>query len=181
MDSSLGLRQRAVASSPATAADESASSISAPPQPRTNKPAPPPPPARPRAHLSIPLLLLLAILVFAAGFSAGVVGTCTILFTGDYPRLEPLAIMLMNAQKYPVEITIGGDEEEEEDTVISCDPDQPLVERRDDVLDPGVFAKVQNCLRDHPQIAQNELSEEGCVARRCLRFCGGVSFVFLEC
>jgi hypothetical protein len=31
------------------------------------------------------------------------------------------------------------------ETVISCEPDQPLVERRDGVLDKETFEKVRDC------------------------------------
>lgn len=109
--------------------------------------------------LSIVLCAVLSVIVFTGGVCAGVYGTSQLLLTHDYPRLEHVAERIIALSRHTIEIFIESDEDEVQ--VVSCDPNQPLLEKHENVLDADTFAKVQNCLRGHPQIATNELNEEG--------------------
>lgn len=88
------------------------------------------------------------------------------MFTMEYPGLEPFADTVMDILGHSVDITIADSidedlyEEEDEERVSSCDPDQPLVKAHFDALDAEVFSKVQNCLRDHPYISEKKLNQE---------------------
>lgn len=58
------------------------------------------------------------------------------------------------------------DDEDEEDgpiefVVNSCAKDQPLYETFDDYMSPEMFARMQECLIDHPAISKNSLNDAG--------------------
>lgn len=101
---------------------------------------------------AFPLLLTLVL-----GVAIGSVGTIQILFTWKYPVLDKHLHTLVSAMGIRVHIQIDDDE----DVISSCTADQPLVERRENVLDDETFKKVQACLIGHPMITTNHLNPEG--------------------
>lgn len=121
-------------------------------------------PATSRRFVSLLTMSFLVLVALVVGMGVGMVATIQVMCTWKYPRLDGHLHKIIGAMglKVNIEIDEGDDEEDEEDEVInSCTKDQPLLERRENVLDADTFKKVQECLIDHPMITQNHLNPEG--------------------
>lgn len=108
--------------------------------------------------------ILVVVTVFAAGLFAGVVSTVTVMATHDYPWLDAQLGRLVQRLGHELSIQVGPPpslQPPPKQQVTSCTADQPLVERRQNVLDDETFARVQACLTDHPMTTENELNPEG--------------------
>lgn len=160
MSDATGLRRRASAHLPACPSTAKASAFDANGKDKIlSKPTVLDASLRGR-HVSFAAAAFVSLLALVLGIAIGTVGTIRVLCTWDYPRLDKQAHRLISAMGLKVHIQIG-DEEEEDEIVSSCTADQPLVERRENVLDEETFKKVQACLVGHPMIKTNHLNPEG--------------------
>jgi hypothetical protein len=169
-ENTTGLRRRAVAGTPGHAPAPGSSpkapiaeALGEPAVTLTKLQAAAPVPARTpllRRAVPLPAVMLALVLALGVGMGLGTVGALKVLCTWDYPRLDAQMQKLMKVLGLRVNIEVL-DTDEDDVEVVSCTPDQPLVERRDGVLDPAVFAQVQECLTDHPKITKNHLNPNG--------------------
>lgn len=109
-------------------------------------------------YVSLVAAALLILMALVIGVAVGTVGTLQVLCTWNYPRLDEQVHKLITMMGLKVHIQIN---DEDYETVSSCTPDQPLVERRENVLDDETFEKVQACLIGHPMIKKNHLNPDG--------------------
>lgn len=116
----------------------------------------------PRRGLSICTAIMLCLLsIFVgvlAGIGIGVVGSVKVIGTYDYPLLDQGMIQLIRYLDLHFSVDVKDKPEEQ---IVSCTPDQPLVEKQDDVLDIETFEKMKQCLVGHPQIRRNHLNPNG--------------------
>lgn len=92
------------------------------------------------------------------GIAVGVVGSVKVIGTYDYPLLDQGMIKLIRYLDLHFSVDVKRGREEQ---IVSCTPDQPLVEKQEDLLDIDTFNKVKKCLVGHPQIKKNHLNPNG--------------------
>lgn len=118
-----------------------------------------PPPQR---GVSICTALLLCVFCIVGGLLTGlgfgVVGCVKVIGTYDYPLLDQGMIKLIRYLDLHFSVDVKGKPEEK---IVSCTPDQPLVEKESDVFDEETFQKMKACLVNHPQIRRNHLNPSG--------------------
>jgi hypothetical protein len=128
------------------------------------KPAPAQPAvfaSAPRRTVSCTAAVLLVLLGCVVGALLGGLGatvmTLRTIGTNDHPTLDRGIVFLIRRMGLRFSVQVGDDEEEEE--IISCTKDQPLVERTPELLERPVFERMQKCLVGHPEIRTNHLSD----------------------
>lgn len=111
-------------------------------------------------RVSFPVAVSAILLALVIGAGLGMLGTVRVLCTWEHPMLDKKLQKLIYDLGYRVNISIL-DDEDDDVIVTSCTEGQPLLERRENVLDADTFKKVQECLTDHPMITKNHLNPDG--------------------